>query len=1052
MNFEQAFYTWGENQLSRYKRGLGVCATSNMNSNFLDNCLVLGSAFQSETSDRTAEFTLYSPEFGSFVGVGISPREGGGDGRVNKLCHFFIPKEQQNIEEPENYIINYPYIREIKDGKILDMAEIEPALYDYNEIINKYGLKGKKLALLLYSIYPCMFGEVSNLAFIIDKSEYSEDMYSQIARDITWLLSNLVPEQGEKSEVYRKRLSYGVYTTKNIEAVTFIFTDNTLLCHNNFYLNGNEQSYCDIDIPEIYYTMAEYAEISKEAFFEFMDEILSNQYNQKLQLNDLSMLYYFWKLKKGKEVSLYDLKEEINTLLNKAEKSKWNREFIIMFLKQVKSLDNSEIVNFWTRFIIPQMKVYDNMGDYDKNSIDEATAHLICAMFDENRNNYKKFLLNLNATQRKKILNLIYSEPCSCVEREIESINTVKDFFDCVELYSLLDENERFANCIIDKAKTFYENETGSVRKSITDTMIKSNVFKKIWLDWITEKIDSFSTVESYIDYIKNEIDRIEISFAQKYYYKLLQLAKEIYVSDDEKEKSVIFYEESIRRMYSRGLSRDTVESFKILKKEWDIRKTIGRLIEENLYQLVERTPSTLNYRKCREKWIDCICDRLENEEDVSEHIYQKLLNNMVDIVNMTSDNSEEYIDKSIVSKYEDALWMAAGKKDRKTCLEWRMVFQMYQLSKNKYIKLKMFWQDINIFDDMDIIDSIVSSRNDLKDISNKISYIDEPEQCYLNRNLYKIWKGIKEDNIISKKSFMFLDNKICQRYFSQIKCFLQKQQTEILERQYNSDCKYAVINYLYLQQFMEEKKFVEEKNIRKRFKEYRKIIENNKSFIDVVLNTNYNLYDDWIKKRGNEIKLFFNMVSYPEVTFENIKETKQFLRKIRDVFGKDDVPEIDNIVKGYDNVMAQIEDEFSNIDFQIKENKKYIDAIDDEINYKMEQINDLKKEIENLNNERIKYNKNIESLSNRKTKIKNDIDDTPYWSSRSYEHNLDIENNKKVYEHNDIKHEHIDKIEKIERPMHHKEEFKKPDFDIKPKNQNITDRMPNVLNMADYE
>ena len=219
-----------------------------------------------------------------------------------------------------------------------------------------------------------------------------------------------------------------------------------------------------------------------------------------------------------------------------------------------------------------------------------------------------------------------------------------------------------------------------------------------------------------------------------------------------------------------------------------------------------------------------------------------------------------------------------------------------------------------------------------------------------------------------------------------------------------------------------------------------------------MVLNTNYNLYDDWIKKRGNEIKLFFNMVSYPEVTFENIKETQQFLRKIRDVFGKDDVPEIDNIVKGYDNVMAQIEDEFSNIDFQIKENKKYIDAIDDEINYKMEQINDLKKEIENLNNERIKYNKNIESLSNRKTKIKNDIDDTPYWSSRSYEHNLDIENNKKVYEHNDIKHEHIDKIEKIERPMHHKEEFKKPDFDIKPKNQNITDRIPNVINIDEYE
>ena len=118
-----------------------------------------------------------------------------------------------------------------------------------------------------------MFGEVSNLAFIIDKSEYSEDMYSQIARDITWLLSNLVPEQGEKSEVYRKRLSYGVYTTKNIEAVTFIFTDNTLLCHNNFYLNGNEQSYCDIDIPEIYYTMAEYAEISKEDFFNFRDKL-----------------------------------------------------------------------------------------------------------------------------------------------------------------------------------------------------------------------------------------------------------------------------------------------------------------------------------------------------------------------------------------------------------------------------------------------------------------------------------------------------------------------------------------------------------------------------------------------------------------------------------------------------------------------------------------------------------------------------------------------------------------------------------------------------------
>ena len=67
MKFEQAFYT------REMITGLGVYASSSKDYEFQNKCSRVGSAFETEPGQDTAEFVYYSDDFNRYVGVGVSP-------------------------------------------------------------------------------------------------------------------------------------------------------------------------------------------------------------------------------------------------------------------------------------------------------------------------------------------------------------------------------------------------------------------------------------------------------------------------------------------------------------------------------------------------------------------------------------------------------------------------------------------------------------------------------------------------------------------------------------------------------------------------------------------------------------------------------------------------------------------------------------------------------------------------------------------------------------------------------------------------------------------
>ncbi len=66
MKFEQAFYT------REMITGLGVYASSSKDYEFQNKCSRVGSAFETEPGQDTAEFVYYSDDFNRYVGVGVS--------------------------------------------------------------------------------------------------------------------------------------------------------------------------------------------------------------------------------------------------------------------------------------------------------------------------------------------------------------------------------------------------------------------------------------------------------------------------------------------------------------------------------------------------------------------------------------------------------------------------------------------------------------------------------------------------------------------------------------------------------------------------------------------------------------------------------------------------------------------------------------------------------------------------------------------------------------------------------------------------------------------
>lgn len=574
MKFEQAFYTWGTEQMSFASKGLGICACSKNENSFIEKCMSIGSRFASEGIARTAEFCLYSTEFDSFVGVGLSPSADGGDGRANKLCHFYIPVESNAIAEPSEYILQYPFEKSVTVGTILEQREIASEYYSYKEILKKYSYDAKdeknkkRLALLLWKTFSCVFGEERNLFFVIDRGFHPDkDKDSQMARELVWLLSMLVPQLKGKENRYRKQLSYGVYTVANTAAVKLIFTDRFDLGENRILLDMPVEE--EDEVPLVFEALAESAGQSFEQYQEFLSELLSGGYQAELETSMFSKLYYRWKLNQGQKVSRNEIQDVLGSVMYSANLSSWHKKFLMDYLKQLEDLDMDDIIDYWEDVIKPWFGEYGQMKVEEQETLEDISFRFVCEMFQEDRRNYRVMIQNMPEEIRKKVLCRMKDIPQSCAEveyREIDSVENLKKF---VKSYRCFQNEEEFYEKILRKASKLYLTAKRDVRNEISNLMCDLNGEK--WIVFLCDIYQEPKTCTSFVELIKEEFNKMEYVMMKFCYDLLWKFAKNAVDEEQDLVKECHALLNSSEKV--RGEKAKLHESFEALFEHWEEQK-----------------------------------------------------------------------------------------------------------------------------------------------------------------------------------------------------------------------------------------------------------------------------------------------------------------------------------------------------------------------------------------------------------------------------------------------------------------------------------------------
>lgn len=300
MKCEQAFYTRDS------RRGLGIADASNKSDDFIRKCDLVGSHFDTEPSQDTAEFVFYAKPFQRYVGVGVSPSGYSDIVGVNKMVHIIVP--QMDSFHPDDVYLRYRFSRELHGG-IEDTSGLAEKVLDdssFEGILQKYGFTEEQLALLLYKALPVVLNEKKLLAVVVPGVEKSE--YPDMARELTWLLSRMLLEPLDEKEKYRGNLSYSVLSTmkKNISNVNIAYVEDETI-HSYCYCLNRE---CTENVPQVYRKMAECALHSREAYEEFMKHVLANRIEAEMTTANFELAYLYWSLKEcgmyepaGKDVS-----------------------------------------------------------------------------------------------------------------------------------------------------------------------------------------------------------------------------------------------------------------------------------------------------------------------------------------------------------------------------------------------------------------------------------------------------------------------------------------------------------------------------------------------------------------------------------------------------------------------------------------------------------------------------------------------------------------------------------------------------------------------------
>lgn len=954
MKFDQAFYTWGKNQLSRHKEGLGICASSCMDSDFLDSCLAIGSGFFPERSEETSEFVIYDPGIRRYVGVAISPRADGGDGRVNFLCHFFIPCETEENPDPGEYLLKYPFRRDVEDREkigVWDSEDCKESDFDFKGILETYGLKEEKLAMLLQTAWPCMFGEVSGINIIFDKERRRGDLDLKAAREITWLLSTMAPGMESVLAKCRRNLSYGVRTKENKNAARILYSEEPTGNGQMFFLDGENDRQ---DVLPVFMYMAELAQRSVDDYRTFTEELLNIRKSGKFRCIQLSVVFLRWKLLHGQYVSKEDVARDINDILNAALSSQWERAFMEDYLLQAKDLGLQDISVLWKRFVIPMLRKYDNVLETGDSRILDVTIRFLKMTWTLNREGYDFLFSDLSDNYKEVIAEKLYEEPDSIIRKKLEEISSCEDLFGFLSMYRSICQKDDVRREMFDISKQIYKEAQSEERTRITTLLLGIEEFREDWEAWIRSRIEKEQTMDGYISFVEHEAGKMELRYAVIYYIRLYDLArgkgKEGNLSENEEER-VSQCEKEIRDMAGNRISQQLIEDFNSLIRTWKIKRINRKIAELSTGELAEYKIEDFVVPECMTQWINCAVRRLKSGEHLTEKLYLQFLDKISLVYHW---KEERKIGQLLLDKYLEAIWGSSDSEPREEMLKRKILFQI----KNPSFEQFSIWSKIETDEelhDFHLIDKITGENPELATVADVGLDGTLRQPARLKRVIYRMWKNVTAGKRIRDRDLRMLNSQTCKtretKVSDMLKLFQKICQEGIADGRENLKI-VCFLNCMLLWQKREEIDDRLKMGQKERCRRYRKQYEKRNPVLSFVKNevSTVNLTDAWTERRVCEIQTYLSVIGFGEITEDNIKAASFLINKCKTVFS-DKIDEVEKLKKERQDFMdgcrkqiAALEERKKEIEEQLKKLYKILEKGE-------EMITEIRRENENLRN-----------------------------------------------------------------------------------------------------
>ena len=607
MKFEQAFYT------REMITGLGVYASSSKDYEFQNKCSRVGSEFETEPGQDTAEFVYYSDAFNRYVGVGVSPYSYENHEGRNKLVHIWVP--EQASDDPSQYYLKYEFDRKLDKNRTYESREFFPVLSreDYPEILKKYKLSEKKLAELLEKVIPLLFRKKNFLAMILPDKTYSREECSDAARELTWLASMLAPVLKEDRSRYCRNLSYSVFSEENVAVVNMAYmTQNK--GYKNFFELGKET---EGKVSELCLILAKKAMESLDVYEDFIRELYTFRLEKENTIENFRLMFFH----RNFEVQNREIKKEQipvlwDAVIEKAIKDLRYRRFLYHLAEKTEDLSEEDLAKLHRYILIKDIKNYSENESEDFWAAYRSTV--VKAFQTGNKLLYRAYLTVPDNETKEKIYARLWKEESvkNCVLQDMERAADSREFMELLKLYEPYRQKTEFLSKVealaLDKEYYFQLDKEEREKLSGIFGMQKSdgdefqdNKFQDIksqenekqnseiedadspWHKMLCDKVQDFFRLDQpYLSFLKKETGRIENALVPVYFSFYVQNCEKTVQKEERKQLQDTGY--GYLKMYGKQVKAEDEERFRNLDKIWSFAELGEYMSQLSLKDLAE--------------------------------------------------------------------------------------------------------------------------------------------------------------------------------------------------------------------------------------------------------------------------------------------------------------------------------------------------------------------------------------------------------------------------------------------------------------------------------